>query len=198
MTIEATTPIRRSDALLYLVGIMLSVPPLISLVHRQFAVPVAGDIHQFMASYRQVADAMAGLLQSPLKAVSIPIPKSLMDLQVLSFAGMGMMSRGMKTPGEKDTFFGALVWTFVSAICAYLLIGILVFGAILALVISKPMMAFRSDHWIETTPILEGPQLRLRREREMRLERDLARIMMISAVLVGGYFAINSILLGGH
>ena len=83
----------------------------------------------------------------------------------------------------------------VSFVCGYLLIGILVVGAILALVITKPMIAFRSDHYIETTPALEGLQGRLRREREMRLERDLARIMLISLALAGGYFGINALLL---
>ena len=68
-------------------------------------------------------------------------------------------------------------------------------GAVLALVISKPMIAFRSDRHIETTPALGGLQGRLRREREMRLERDLARIMLITQAIVGAYFGLNALLL---
>ena len=60
--------------------------------------------------------------------------------------------------------------TIVSIILAWLLVGILVIGAILAKLIANPLMPFRSDHYIETTPVLEGPQGRLRREREMRLD----------------------------
>ncbi|RYZ13658.1 MAG: hypothetical protein EON61_06485 [Alphaproteobacteria bacterium] len=71
----------------------------------------------------------------------------------------------------------------------------MVIGAVLALIISKPLIAFRSDHFIETTPLLEGLQGRLRREREMRLERDLARIMLITLLLVGAYFGVNALLL---
>ena len=63
------------------------------------------------------------------------------------------------------------------------------------LIVTRPLLAFRSDHYIETTPTLEGPKGRLRREREMRLDRDLARVMLISLLIVGGYFALNALLL---
>lgn len=198
MTSDAGAQPKRTDYLLYLIGIVLSVPPLISLVHRQLAVPMAPDIDQFVTGYRSLANAVATVIQTPLTAVSIPPPKSLMDLHVLSFAGMGMMTKGMEAPGEKPDWFGALVWGIVSVILGYLLVGILVFGAILAGVIANPLKAFRSDNYIEITPLLEGPIGRLRREREFRLERDLARIMLISAGLVSAYFALNALLLGAH
>ena len=35
---------------------------------------------------------------------------------------------------------------------------------------------------------------RLRREREMRLERDLGRVMLISLLIVASYFAVNAML----
>jgi hypothetical protein len=197
MTSDARTA-SRGDYVLYLVGIVLSAPPLISLLHRQLHVPVAEDIHLFVTGYRSVADAVATVMQTPLKAVAIPPPESLMDLHVLSFAGMGMMTKGMQAPGEKIDWFGATMWGFVSTVLALLLVGVLVFGAILARFIASPITAFRSDHWIETTPRFEGLQGRLKREREFRLERDLARIMAATLVLVGGYFALNAILLGAH
>ena len=194
MTLDAAA-IKRSDYLLDLVGIALSVPPLISLVQRQFGVPVAGEIEQLVSGYRSLSAAIAHVVHGPLLAVSLPPPPPLIDLQILSFAGMGMMTKGMQRPGEKFDWLGGLTWSVVSFVCGYLLIGILVVGAILALVITKPMIAFRSDHYIETTPVLEGLQGRLRREREMRLERDLARIMLVSLALAGGYFGINALLL---
>ena len=83
-----------------------------------------------------------------------------------------------------------------SFVFGYLLVGMLVVGACLAAFITSPIKAFRSDRWIETTPILEGPQGRLRRERAYRLERDLARITAITLALVGSYFALNALLVG--
>lgn len=194
MTTDAAT-IKRSDYLLYLVSIMLSVPPVISLLHRQFHIPVAAEIEQVVNGYRSLSLALANVVHAPLAAVSLPPPPPVIDLQILSFAGMGMMTMAMQRPGEKFDWLGGLTWTLVSFVCGYLLIGILVVGATLALVISKPMIAFRSDHYIETTPELEGLQGRLKREREMRLERDLARIMLISLGLAGVYFGINALLL---
>jgi hypothetical protein len=196
MTTNAAT-IKRSEYLLYLISIVLSVPPLISLVQRQFGVPVAGEIEQLVNGYRSLSDAIAHVVHAPLNAVALPAPPPLIDLQILSFAGMGMMTKGMQRPGEKFDWMGGLTWGLVSFVCGYLLVGILVIGAILALVISKPLIAFRSDHYIETTPVLEGLQGRLRREREMRLERDLARIMLISLALAGAYFGVNALLMGG-
>ena len=91
-----------------------------------------------------------------------------------------------------------MVWAVTSFCLAYLLVGVLVFGANLAALIANPLKTFHSDHWIETTPILEGPQGRLRRERTYRLERDLARITGITVGLVGLYFALNWVLLNNH
>jgi len=193
MTADAT--VKRSDHLLYLVSIVLSVPSLISLLQRQFDVPVAGEIVQLVTGYRSLSDAVANVVHGPLKAVSFPAGPPLIDLQMLSFAGMGMLTKAMQRPGEKFDWLGGMVWALVSFVCGYLLVGILVVGATLALVISKPLIAFRSDHYIETTPVLEGLQGRLKREREMRLERDLARIMLITLGLVGAYFGVNALLL---
>ena len=187
--------VKRSDHLLYLVSIALSVPSIISLLQRQFGVPVAGEIEQLVTGYRSLSDAVAHVVHAPLQAVSLPPAPPLIDLQILSFAGMGMMTKAMQRPGEKFDWLGGLVWGLVSFVCGYLLVGILVIGAVLALIISKPLIAFRSDHFIETTPILEGLHGRLRREREMRLERDLARIMLITLLLVGAYFGVNALLL---
>ncbi|RYZ12346.1 MAG: hypothetical protein EON61_08695 [Alphaproteobacteria bacterium] len=187
--------VKRSDHLLYLVSIALSVPSIISLLQRQFGVPVAGEIEQLVTGYRSLSDAVATVVHAPLMAVSLPPAAPLIDLQILSFAGMGMMTKAMQRPGEKFDWMGGLVWGLVSFVCGYLLVGILVIGAVLALIISKPLIAFRSDHFIETTPILEGLHGRLRREREMRLERDLARIMLITLLLVGAYFGVNALLL---
>jgi hypothetical protein len=64
-----------------------------------------------------------------------------------------------------------------------------------AALITNPLKPFHSDHWIETTPTLEGPQGRLRRERTYRLERDLARITALTVGLVGLYFVLNWVLL---
>jgi hypothetical protein len=193
MTLETTT-VKRSDALLYLISIVLSVPPLISLIQRQFEVPVAVEIDQLVNGYRSLSDALSEVIHAPLRAVAMPPAPPLIDLHVLSFAGMSMMTKGME-PGEKPTWIGATTWAAMSFVLAYLLFGILVFGAILALVIAKPLIAFRSDHHIETTPVLEGPMGRLKREREMRLERDLARIMLVSLGLTGAYFGLNALLL---
>lgn len=194
MTLEAAT-VRRSDALLYLISIVLSVPPLVSLIQRQFDVPVALEIDQVVNGYRSLSDALSEVIHAPLRAVALPPAPPLIDLHVLSFAGMGMMTKGMEQPGEKWSWVGATTWAAMSFVLAYLLFGILVFGAILALVIAKPLIAFRSDHYIETTPVLEGPMGRLRRERDMRLERDLARVMLISLGLTGAYFGLNALLL---
>lgn len=191
----STETASHGDRLLYLIGILLSVPPLISLIQRQFDVPTAMQIEQWISGYRVVSATAAKLVHAPLFGVGLPPPPPLIDLHLLSFAGMGMMTKGMQRPGEKIDWMGGLVWTIAAFVLAWLLVGILVIGAILARMISHPLIAFRSDHYIETTPLLEGPQGRLRREREMRLERDLARIMLISLALVGCYFGLNGILL---
>lgn len=191
----STETASHGDRLLYLLGILLSVPPLISLIQRQFDVPTAMQIEQWISGYRVVSATAAKLVHAPLFGVGLPPPPPLIDLHLLSFAGMGMMTKGMQRPGEKVDWMGGLVWAIAAFVLAWLLVGILVIGAILARMISSPLIAFRSDHYIETTPLLEGPQGRLRREREMRLERDLARIMLISLALVGFYFGLNGILL---
>lgn len=189
------TAIKRSDHLLYLVSILLSVPSIISLLQRQFGVPVAGEIDQLVTGYRSLSDAVSHVVHAPLIAMSLPPAPPLIDLQILSFAGMGMKTKAMQRPGERFDWLGGLVWALVSFVCGYVLVGILVIGAVLALIISKPMIAFRSDHYIETTPVLEGLHGRLRREREMRLERDLARIMLMTLAIVGAYFGLNALLL---
>lgn len=189
------TAVKRSDHALYLASILLSVPAIISLLQRQFDVPVAGEITQLVDGYRSLSDAISHVVHAPLFAMSLPPAPPLIDLQILSFAGMGMMTKAMQRPGEAFDWLGGLVWALVSFVCGYLLVGILVIGAVLALIISKPMIAFRSDTYIETTPALGGLQGRLRRERDMRLERDLARIMLITLAIVGGYFGINALLL---
>lgn len=194
MTTDAAI-VKRSEYLLYLLGIALSVPPLVSLVQRQFAVPTADEINQFIAGYRSLSDAAAKVVHAPLYGIGLPPPPPLIDLHILSFAGMGMMTKGMQRPGEKIDWLGGLVWTVVSLILAWLLVGILVIGAIIARIIANPLMAFRSDHYIETTPQLEGLQGRLRREREFRMERDLARVMLISIGITGAYFALNAFFL---
>lgn len=194
MTGEASTA-TRIDRLLYLLGIVLSAPPIISLIQRQFHVPTAHEIEQWITGYRMVSQAASKVMHAPLLTLELTPPPSLMDLHVLSFAGMGMMTRGMQRPGEKFDWMGGIVWALSAFVMAWLLVGILVIGAILARMIANPLIAFRSDHYIETTPLLEGPQGRLRREREMRLERDLARIMLTALALVGCYFGLNGILL---
>lgn len=191
----STETASHGDRLLYLIGILLSVPPLVSLIQRQFDVPTAMQIEQWISGYRVVSATAAKLVHAPLFGVGLPPPPPLIDLHLLSFAGMGMMTKGMQRPGEKIDWLGGLVWAIAAFVLAWLLVGILVIGAILARMISNPLIAFRSDHYIETTPLLEGPQGRLRREREMRLERDLARIMLISLALVGCYFGLNGVLL---
>ncbi|RYG37240.1 MAG: hypothetical protein EON93_03920 [Burkholderiales bacterium] len=170
-------------------------PSIISLLQRQFGVPVAGEIDQLVTGYRSLSDAVSHVVHAPLIAMSLPPSPPLIDLQILSFAGMGMMTKAMQRPGDKFEWLGGMVWALVSFVCGYVLVGILVIGAVLGLIISKPMIAFRSDHYIETTPVLEGLHGRLRREREMRLERDLARIMLITLVIVGAYFGLNALLL---
>ncbi len=193
---DRTETTSRGDRLLYLIGILLSVPPLISLIQRQFDIPTAMQIEQWVSGYRVMSDTAAKLVHAPLFGIGLPPPPPLIDLHLLSFAGMGMMTKGMQQPGEKIDWMGGLVWAIAAFVLAWLLVGILVIGAILARMIANPLIAFRSDHYIETTPLLEGPQGRLKREREMRLERDLARIMLISLALVSFYFGLNGLLLG--
>lgn len=193
---DRTETMSRGDRLLYLIGILLSVPPLISLIQRQFDIPTAMQIEQWVSGYRVMSDTAAKLVHAPLFGIGLPPPPPLIDLHLLSFAGMGMMTKGMQQPGEKIDWMGGLVWAIAAFVLAWLLVGILVIGAILARMIANPLIAFRSDHYIETTPLLEGPQGRLKREREMRLERDLARIMLISLALVSFYFGLNGLLLG--
>lgn len=191
----AAASVTRSDSLLYFAGIMLSVPTLISLIHRQLHLPVAPDVQLFLASYRSLAEGVSAVVHAPLRALAMPPAPPLIDLHILSFAGMGMMTRALETPGEKKDAWHALVWGVVAFVLAYLLVGILVLGANLAALITNPIKPFHSDRWIETTPTLEGPQGRLRRERSYRLERDLARITAITVALVGGYFLLNAALL---
>ncbi|MEY2758668.1 MAG: hypothetical protein RIR33_2446 [Pseudomonadota bacterium] len=188
---------KTGEAILYLMGIVLSVPTLVSLIHRQWALPVAPEVSQFIVGYRALADGIAAVIHAPLRAVVIP-PPPLIDLHILSFAGMGIMTRALEAPGEtKDAWHGA-VWGAAAFVLGYLLVGVLVFGACLAALIANPIKAFRSDRWIEETPIFEGPQGRLRRERAYRLERDLARITAITVALVVFYFGLNAILLTGR
>lgn len=191
----ATPPAPRTDVLLYLLGIALSAPTIISLIHRQLAIPIAPDIHQFVAGYRALADGVSSVVHMPLRAIAMPPAPPLIDLHILSFAGMGMMTKALETPGQKKDAWHGFVWTIPSFVLAYLLVGILVIGAILAALIANPVKPFRSDHWIETTPTLEGVHGRLRRERAYRLERDLARVMAITVALVAAYFALNALLL---
>lgn len=189
----AETRSRPSQAL-YFAGIALSVPTLISLIHRQWALPVAPDISHFIAAYRALADGVAAVIHAPLRSFTVP-PPPLIDLHILSFAGMGMMTRALEAPGDKRDAWHGAVWGVTSFVFGYLLVGVLVIGACLAAFITSPVKAFRSDRWIETTPILEGPRGRLRRERAYRLERDLARITAITLMLVGSYFALNAFLM---
>ena len=196
MTSAAVEP-KRSDRLLYLVGVALSVPPIISLVQRQLALPVAPEIDQVIAGYRAMADGVSAVIHAPLKAIAMPPPPPLIDLHILSFAGMGMMTKALEAPGQKNDVWHGFVWSIAAFVLGYLLVGILVMGAILASFIANPIKAFHSNHWIETTPILEGPMGRLKRERAYKLERDLARIMAITVGVVGGYFALNWVLLNG-
>lgn len=183
--------------LLYFVGIALSVPTLVSLIHRQLALPFAPEVDQFISGYRVMADGVSAVIHAPLRAMALPPPPPLIDLHILSFAGMSMMTKALEAPGQKNDAWHALVWGIVSFVLAYFLVGILVMGGILATFLTNPIKAFRSDHWIETTPILEGPHGRLRRERTYKLERDLARIMAITVAIVGSYFALNALLLKG-
>jgi hypothetical protein len=194
----AAAPIKRSDALLYLMGVALSVPTLISLIHRQLHLPIAPDVQQFIAVYRAMADGMSAVIHAPLRSLMLAPPAPLIDLHILSFAGMGMMTKALEAPGEQKDAWHGMVWAVTSFCLAYLLVGVLVFGANLAALIANPLKTFHSDHWIETTPMLEGPQGRLRRERTYRLERDLARITGTTVGLVGLYFALNWVLLNNH
>ena len=193
----AAAPEKRSERLLYFVGIMLGAPTIISLIHRGLSIPVASSIDQFVTGYRALADGLSAVIHAPLHGLAMPPAPPLIDLQILSFAGMGMMTKALEAPGERKDAWHGLVWAVTAFVFGYLLIGILVVGAILAALISNPIKSFHSDHWIETTPILEGPQGRLKRERTYRLERDLSRVMAITLALVGGYFALNAILMNG-
>lgn len=190
----AAAPVKRSTTLLYLLGIVLSAPPLISLIHRQWGIPMAPDVEQLVTGYRALSNGLSEVIHAPIKPFMVP-PPQLIDIHILSFAGMGMMTMALDPPGGKKDAWHAAVWSVSSFVMAWLLVGILVLGGVLAMLIARPLIAFRSDHYIETTPVLEGPKGRLRREREMRLERDLARVMLISLVIVGGYFALNAHLL---
>jgi hypothetical protein len=194
MTTAAPSASRSSQALYY-VGIALSVPTLVSLIQRQWALPVAPEVSQFIDSYRALADGVSAVIHAPLRSIAMPPPPPLIDLHILSFAGMGMMTRALEAPGEKKDAWHGAVWGIASFVLGYLLVGILVIGACLATFIASPIKAFRSDRWIEETPTLEGVHGRLRRERAYRLERDLARITAITLSLVGAYFALNWILL---
>ena len=88
---RAAATVSRSSQALYFAGIALSVPTLISLIHRQWALPVAPDISQFIAAYRALADGVAAVIHAPLRSFTVP-PPPLIDLHILSFAGMGMMT----------------------------------------------------------------------------------------------------------
>lgn len=191
----AAAPVKRSDALLYFMGIALSVPTLISLIHRQLHLPIAPDVQQFIAVYRAMADGVSAVIHAPLRSLTLVPPAPLIDLHILSFVGMSMMTKALEAPGEQKDAWHGMVWAVTSFCLAYLLVGVLVFGANLAALITNPLKPFHSDHWIETTPILEGPQGRLRRERTYRLERDLARITAVTVGLVGLYFVLNWVLL---
>lgn len=185
------------EAILYLMGIVLGVPTLVSLIHRQWALPVAPEVSQFIIGYRALADGIAAVIHAPLRVIVMP-PPPLIDIHILSFAGMSMMTRALEAPGEKKDAWHGAVWGAAAFVLGYMLVGILVFGACLAALIANPVKVFRSDRWIEETPILEGPQGRLRRERAYRLERDLARITAITVALVAFYFGLNSLLLAGR
>ncbi len=197
MTTGAVT-VKRSDALLYFMGVVLSVPTLISLIHRQLHLPIAPDVQQFIAVYRSMADGVSAVIHAPLRGLSLLPPALLIDLHILSFAGMGMMTKALEAPGERKDAWHGMVWALTSFCLGYLLVGVLVFGANVAALIANPLKPFHSDHWIDTTPVLEGPQGRLRRERTYRLERDLTRITAITLVLVGVYFVLNGTLLGAR
>ena len=66
----AAASVTRSDSLLYFAGIMLSVPTLISLMHRQLHLPVAPDVQLFLTSYRTLADGVSAVVHAPLRAPS--------------------------------------------------------------------------------------------------------------------------------
>ncbi len=191
--VTTAEPLKQSRTLLYLLGIALSVPPLISLIHRQWGIAMAPDIEQVITGYRLLSRTLSDVIHAPIKPFMVP-PPQLIDIHILSFAGMGMMTLAFEVPGSKKDSWHALVWSVASFFLAWLLVGVFVMGAILAKLIASPLTPFRTDHYIETTPVLEGPMGRLRRERDMRLERDLARVMLISLLIVGGYFGLNSLL----
>ena len=186
-------PVKQGRSLLYLLGIVLSVPPLISLIHRQWGIPMSPDIEHLITGYRALSRSLSDVIHAPIRPFMVP-PPPLIDIHILSFAGMGMMTLALEAPGGKKDAWHAGVWSIASFIMAWFLVGILVMGAILAKLIASPLTPFRSDHYIETTPVLEGPIGRLRREREKRLERDLGRVMLISLLIVGGYFGLNALI----
>ncbi len=188
---------RVSESVLHLTGVVLSAPSLASLIHRALDIPVAPEIQAFVTGYRALADGLSAVIHAPLRGLALPPPPALIDLHVLSFAGMGMMTKALETPGERRDIWHATIWAAVAVVLGYLLVGIFVIGAILAALIANPAKAFHSDAWIETTPILEGPHGRLRRERAYRLERDLVRIMAITLAIVAGHFALNALLMNG-
>lgn len=189
---------KRAETVLYLTGIALSAPTLISLIHRALRIAVAPEISAFVTTYRALADGLSAVIHAPLHSLALPPPPPLIDLHVLSFAGMGMMTKALEAPGEKRDPWHAIIWAGVAFVLGYMLVGIFVIGAILAALIANPVKVFHSDKWIETTPTLEGPQGRLKRERTYRLERDLARIMAITLAIVAGYFALNAALMNGR
>lgn len=186
-------PAKQGRSLFYLLGIVLSVPPLISLIHRQWDIPMSPDIEQLITGYRALSRSLSDVIHAPIRPFMVP-PPPLIDIHILSFAGMGMMTLALEAPGGKKDAWHAAVWSVASFFLAWLLVGILVMGAILARLISSPLTPFWSDHYIETTPVLEGPMGRLRRERDMRLERDLGRVMLISLLIVGCHFGLNALL----
>ncbi len=190
---RTAAPAKQDRSLLYLLGIVLSVPPLISLIHRQWDIPMSPDIEQMITGYRLLSKSLSEVIHAPIRPFMVP-PPPLIDIHILSFAGMGMMTLALDAPGGKKDAWHAAVWSVASFVLAWFLVGILVMGAILAKLIASPLTPFRSDHYIETTPVLEGPMGRLRREREMRLERDLGRVMLVSLLIVGGYFGLNALL----
>ena len=76
MTTDTATA-KRSEYLLYLIGIVLSVPPLISIVQRQFAVPTAADIEQALMAYRSLSEAASKVVHAPLFGIGLPPPPPL-------------------------------------------------------------------------------------------------------------------------
>lgn len=192
---SSPAPAKRSDALMFLLGVALGAPPLISLIHRQWTIPMADEIGAFVTSYRNLSLAIGDVLHAPFRFIELAPPAPLIDLHILSFAGMGVMTLALEPPGAARDGVHTRIWALASLALAWLLVGVLVLGAALALVLTRPLLAFRSDQYIETTPVLGGPFGRLRREQDMRLERSLARAMTGMILVVGGYFGLNALAL---